>query len=386
LQEGTEDAVTDTTLGGQETLPTDVPAATMAAEAPADGVVADGTPADKTPAETGVPATTAEEAATTTAASVAAPAAETTVAAAAITAASVAAPAADATVAATTTTLPAADLTAPSPSAVATPATPKPTKGFNNTPISPGNIGGSSENTQDEGAFGSSAGTENASAAGSEAVATASGDAGLYCDGQKSFSVTNLWKGSIKDLEEEIANESDKNQSEELSRNAVLAATIFGSIIAFVLVMESIIGWRVWCEKWIVGLVAIMACISQGVTFLFFNSERYCDGDIVNEILNQEPCVMGQGGIFSVIATVLYGIVLIMACRLPQDDPYGLCGKKDRDASTTNNSNGDLSTGSKFRFLGGSKKGGDSAPLGTDDDGKPERPNWLSEEEDNEVI
>ena len=109
----------------------------------------------------------------------------------------------------------------------------------------------------------------------SEAVATASGDAGLYCNGERSFSITNLWGGSIKELEEDLADMSDSNVSEELARSAVVTASVFGLVAVFILIMESLIGWRVCCERWIVGLVAMCACISQGVTFLFFNSERY---------------------------------------------------------------------------------------------------------------
>ena len=107
----------------------------------------------------------------------------------------------------------------------------------------------------------------------SKAVATASGDAGLYCNGEQSFS--NLWGGSIKELEEDLADMSDSNQSEELARSVVVMASVFGLVEVFILIVESVIGWRVCCERWIVGLVAVCACVSQGVTFLFFNRERY---------------------------------------------------------------------------------------------------------------
>jgi len=226
----------------------------------------------------------------------------------------------------------------------------------------------------------------------SEAVATASGDAGLYCNGERSFSITNLWGGSIKELEEDLADMSDSNVSEELARSAVVTASVFGLVAVFILIMESLIGWRVCCERWIVGLVAMCACISQGVTFLFFNSERYCDGDIVNEILNQEPCVIGQGGIYSIVAILLYALAMIMACRLPQDDPYGLCCKKRSAARNNENGGGNdnSSSRSKFGLLGGTPVGGKSGTSlvgGSDNDvdaasngPERERPNWLSEE------
>jgi len=265
-------------------------------------------------------------------------------------------------------------VTAPAPAPKPYPKSPTAPTSFNLTPASP--------TAMKEAAGYVDAYTDNKSVV----VATASGDAGLYCDGEKKFSVTNLWKGTIQDLEQEIVSESDKNQSEELARNAVLAATVFASVITFIVVMEGLFGWRVWFERWILGLAAIMACISQGITFLFFNSQRYCDGDIINEILNQEPCVMGKGGVFSLVATILFGIIIVMACAGPKNNPYGICRRgSDEPTTTGNNSNGDLTGGksSKFRFLGGGSK---STPLGQDDnsfvDGKPEKPGWLSEDRD----
>ena len=130
--------------------------------------------------------------------------------------------------------------------------------------------------TEQSGMYGSSSSTSTAaSAMDEEAVAQVSGDAGLFCDGERSFSISNLWKGSLSDLENTIAMESDMNQSEEIARNAVIMATIFGTMAAFILVVESIVGWTICCEKWIIGLIALCACICQGITFLFFNSERY---------------------------------------------------------------------------------------------------------------
>lgn len=220
-------------------------------------------------------------------------------------------------------------------------------------------------------------------AAAGQATATASGDAGLFCDGEHNLSVTNLWSGgSIVDLEAKLSDESSGNTSEMVSKNAALVAVIFGTVGTFILFMESLVGWRMCLERWIVGFIALSACVSQGITFMFFNSERYCDGDIIHEILNQEPCVMGQGAIFSVVSIVLYFIIMVMACCLPTADPYGLCCKKasaKRSAAKQESAN----TGSKF--LGGSETGGEegnveSGDTETGNDLKPEKPGWLSEE------
>merc|ERR1719203_53843 len=47
------------------------------------------------------------------------------------------------------------------------------------------------------------------------AAATVSGDAGLYCNGDQDFSVTALFGKSVEELAQEIADESERNQSEE---------------------------------------------------------------------------------------------------------------------------------------------------------------------------
>lgn len=106
-------------------------------------------------------------------------------------------------------------------------------------------------------------------------VATAAGYAGLYCNGEQRFSATNIFHQSAQELAEELGEMSDFNQSEEIARGAAVAACVFGLVAAFIVTLTSIIGWRMCCERVIVGFVAIAACVSQGLTFLFFNSERY---------------------------------------------------------------------------------------------------------------
>lgn len=226
------------------------------------------------------------------------------------------------------------------------------------------------------------------------AAAATSGGAGLFCEGAKSISITSLWGGTFQDLENKIADESDRNQSEELARNAAIVSTMFGAVVVFVLLVGSSIGWRCFCESWIVGLVAMMACASQGITFLFFNSERYCDGDIINEIINQEPCVIGEGGKYSVAALVLYAVAMILVCRLPQDDPYvwcSRCKKGGRDPVKSSDPIGDGASpgGGKSVFFG-SKEG--SSDVENGNTARSERPNWLSSEaarekdEEHEII
>ena len=122
-------------------------------------------------------------------------------------------------------------------------------------------------------ALGSGSSSSSSVIAGAAAATT--GDAGLFCNGIQSFTITSLWNGSYQDLEDKIADDSDRNQSEELARNAAIVASLFGSVIIVILSIGGSIGWRCFCERWIVGLAAFMACVSQGITFLFFNSEQY---------------------------------------------------------------------------------------------------------------
>lgn len=120
----------------------------------------------------------------------------------------------------------------------------------------------------------------------------------------------------------------------------------------------------------------------------------YSDGDIINEIINQKPCVLGEGGKYSVTALILYAVVMVMVCRLPKDDPYGWFCRKDKEPVRSSDPVGDGASpgGGKFGLFG-SKKGNSDAENGnTARSGREhERPNWLSEEqartdEENEII
>jgi hypothetical protein len=246
--------------------------------------------------------------------------------------------------------------------------------GGSSTPQISGGGGGST--------YGSSAYGSSSMASASGASAIVKGDAGLFCDTDPSFTYTSLWNGgSVKAFEAEIASESDNNRSEEVARNAVLAAAIVGAFMATILTIECLLGWKMCLEKWFVGFLAMVACISQGVTFAFFNSQRYCDGDLLHEILNQQPCVLGKGGAMSIAALLLYFFTILLVWKVPEGDPYGICckGRKKDDSEKVFQGDGDGNSG----LLMGSNP----------NNSKPERPNWISEdnrnrdeEEENEII
>jgi hypothetical protein len=120
------------------------------------------------------------------------------------------------------------------------------------------------------------------------------------------------------------------------------------------------------------------------------------DGDIISEIINQKPCVLGEGGKYSVVALIFYAIVMVLVCSLPKDDPYGLCRRSDREPVRSSDPVGDGASpgGGISGLFGGSKKGsGDAGNENTARSGREhDRPNWLSEEkareedEENEII
>jgi cobalamin biosynthesis Mg chelatase CobN len=101
-----------------------------------------------------------------------------------------------------------------------------------------------------------------------------SGSAGLFC-AANDVSIYDIWKGTFLDSELALDEESDHDESEDIARNGAVVSITFGVLVAFIFVVETIFGFRMCLEKWIVSLLAICACVSQGVTFLFFNSERY---------------------------------------------------------------------------------------------------------------
>ena len=247
--------------------------------------------------------------------------------------------------------------------------------GIGGDPMAGSYSGGSSTpQTSGGNAYGSAYGSSSTSSA---SPAIVKGDAGLFC--QPNYK--DLWNnGNVNAFEAEVASESDYNKSEEIARNAVLAAIIVGAFMATILTIECLLGWQMCLEKWFIGFLALVAVVSQGTTFAFFNSQRYCDGDILHEILNQEPCVLAKGGVMSIVALFLYFLTLLLVCKVPQDDPYGLCCK------------GKNKNGAEQVFQG--EDGNSGLLMGSNPNNpKPERPNWISEdsrkeaeEEENEII
>mmetsp|Transcript_25456 Transcript_25456/g.53442 ORF Transcript_25456/g.53442 Transcript_25456/m.53442 type:complete len:473 (-) Transcript_25456:255-1673(-) len=233
------------------------------------------------------------------------------------------------------------------------------------------------------------------------------GSVGLFCNEEQTISqilfgssssssesttFTEAEKQKLQNLQDEIAAESSNEESEELARNGAIAAFVFGAFIWLILFLECLFGGTMWCEKYVIGILGVAACICQGVTFLMFDSDRYCDGNIIHEITNGEPCTVGKGAAMSISALFLYFLTMIMACRVPNGEPYGLrrlCCKKKNDGRGGRGDAGRLplsdedDDGGAGGLMGGKGGDGNAAVSGRDS----ESPHWLSKDQhENEVI
>lgn len=116
------------------------------------------------------------------------------------------------------------------------------------------------------------------------------GSVGLFCNEEQTISqilfgssssssesttFTEAEKQKLQNLQDEIAAESSNEESEELARNGAIAAFVFGAFIWLILFLECLFGGTMWCEKYVIGILGVAACICQGVTFLMFDSNRY---------------------------------------------------------------------------------------------------------------
>ena len=120
-------------------------------------------------------------------------------------------------------------------------------------------------------------------------------------------------------------------------------------------------------------------------------SLHYSDGNIVHEITNGAPCTIGTGAAMSIAALVLYFVTILMACRVPDGEAYGLrrlCCKKrssdERGGAVSTNDVDDVGHGGGGSLMGGKASGGGNATFdGRDSDA----PHWITKEQDeNEIL
>lgn len=133
--------------------------------------------------------------------------------------------------------------------------------------------------------------------------------------------------------------------------------------------------------------------ISYGAHTLTLLRSSPSNANIIHEILQQDPCVPGVGGEFSIISLVLYALIILFICCAPSADPYHLMcccrAQKDTDASGPNFSSLELAENksSDGKSTGNDKGEGSNIALsGRDHTAAP----WMSEDQkevdENEII
>jgi hypothetical protein len=69
------------------------------------------------------------------------------------------------------------------------------------------------------------------------------------------------------------------------------------------------------------------------IQFHFIHS----NGDILTEILHQVPCTVGDGGVFSILAFIMYFLSGVFICCVPKPKPV-LCQKESEGTSSSGHS------------------------------------------------
>lgn len=107
------------------------------------------------------------------------------------------------------------------------------------------------------------------------------------------------------------------DKSEEVAKSAAIFAPIAALFAVLVIIMKLSFAS---CKgsRGTVVLCLVAALVSQGITFIFYNSDEFCDGDILNEITHLDPCKPGKGSAFSILALILYFFSMVAFWCLPK--------------------------------------------------------------------
>jgi len=102
----------------------------------------------------------------------------------------------------------------------------------------------------------------------------------------------------------------------------------------------------------------------------------------------RDPCVLGTGGTYSIVALVLYFVISILICCAPSADPYHLCcccfAQKESVVTNPNLSSLELANNQSSDEAGN----GDESNVALSGRGTSSAP-WMSknkEKEENEII
>ena len=136
-------------------------------------------------------------------------------------------------------------------------------------------------------------------------------------DDESSLGYAGLFGYREEDTGECVGYERDLDKSEKFAKDASLVAPIAASFALLIITLK--LCWTS-CKgsRLLVNTSMLVAIISQGITFAFFNSDEFCDGDILNEILHQDPCKPGKGSAFSILALFCYFFAAVAYWCVPK--------------------------------------------------------------------
>mmetsp|Transcript_60500 Transcript_60500/g.148437 ORF Transcript_60500/g.148437 Transcript_60500/m.148437 type:complete len:226 (+) Transcript_60500:158-835(+) len=125
------------------------------------------------------------------------------------------------------------------------------------------------------------------------------------------------------------------NHPEEVEYTESTNAARMGGVVAFLagvtVLLFEIIDFcccRICCSGLIKSVLLLVATIMQGLTFLLFGSVKFCDGDLVTELLHQTPCTVDEGAAASAAAVVFFFVSGILVNCTPRPKPV-IQGNKD---------------------------------------------------------
>jgi hypothetical protein len=134
--------------------------------------------------------------------------------------------------------------------------------------------------------------------------------------------------------------EDDFGQAEKSARMGGTMAILLACFSLLLMLMEFVC-CRCCCSKIFMGLALFLAVIFQGLTFLFFNSDQFCDGDIFEEIRHQKPCSIADGSVYSICASTMYYLALVFMWWTPKPEP--LSKQKDIHSSSSHHDDSTVS-------------------------------------------
>eukprot|EP00542_Grammatophora_oceanica_P010362 CAMPEP_0194031928 /NCGR_PEP_ID=MMETSP0009_2-20130614/4980_1 /TAXON_ID=210454 /ORGANISM="Grammatophora oceanica, Strain CCMP 410" /LENGTH=214 /DNA_ID=CAMNT_0038672201 /DNA_START=102 /DNA_END=746 /DNA_ORIENTATION=+ len=142
----------------------------------------------------------------------------------------------------------------------------------------------------------------------------------------------------------------DDNFMFDESENAARVSAVLAPLTAFAAVLLVLLEFcccRFFCSRFLIGFGLMSSLIFQGITLLWLDSDQFCGGDIMNEILHQEPCSISHGAIYSAVAVALYFVTGCLIFCTPKPEPMRTRHKQSDIEPTTSDIEESSESGSK---------------------------------------